>query len=90
MFPGYFILKSVYKVELYGLLVTALNAVAHENTVIFLGLTRLFAKPRFFELLVQGGFKYTMVPQECMPPQYGSETNGRDVGLFIVSKAKPV
>jgi hypothetical protein len=25
-----------------------------------------------------------------MPPQYGSETNGRDVGLFIVSKAKPV
>jgi hypothetical protein len=83
-FPCYY---SVYREELYDPLIRALDVVSHEQTVIFLGLTRIFAKPLFFERLRAGGFDYTLVPHECAPKQYRSETNNRDIGLFIVRKS---
>lgn len=27
-----------------------------------------------------------MIPQESAPPEYRNETNGRDVGLFVIRK----
>ena len=67
-------------------LINALRASSDENTLIFLGLTRLFAKPKFFTLLRENGFHYTMIPKESLPENYWDENSDSDVGLFIVQR----
>ena len=37
-------------------------------------------------LYTAAGLSYTMIPQESAPPEYRNETNGRDVGLFVIRK----
>lgn len=76
---------SVYREELYEPLVKSLQLLCKKDSVIFLGLTRLYAKPSFFRLLRLYGFKYTMIPMEALPEAYYSQTAGSDVGLFVCS-----
>jgi SAM-dependent methyltransferase len=83
-----FAFECVYKEELYVPFINALLESSHSSTVIFLGLTRIFAKPLFFDVLKSSGFVYTMVPQEALPEGFGNDTTGRDVGLFIVTLSK--
>ena len=45
---------SVYNQSLYGPLIDQLCACSHSKSVIFLGLTRLFAKAHFFKMLLEG------------------------------------
>jgi len=78
--------ECVYREDLYLPLINALSATSHEGSYIFLGLTRLFIKPYFFDLLKQHGFSYQMIPQESLPLEYQEQTSGRDVGLFILRK----
>lgn len=42
----------------------------------------------FFKFYSAAGFSYTMVPQESAPKGFRNETNGRDVGLFIIRRKK--
>lgn len=74
---------SVYNETLYEPFVDALLATADENSLIFMGLTRSFCKPVFFELLYSKGISYTLIPQEALPLEYRNEASGRDVGMFI-------
>lgn len=78
--------ECVYKEELYMPFIDALTECCHNSSIIFLGLTRVFAKPLFFEYLKKAGFQYTMVPQESLPLGWGNDTTGRDVGLFVVTR----
>lgn len=64
---------SVYNQSLYVPLVEALRTCCHERSIIFLGLTRLFSKPHFFTLLLEG--KYWPVYRTC---RYSTRT------VFIV------
>jgi hypothetical protein len=76
--------ECVYNEDLYAPLINALKISCHKASIVFLGLTRLFAKPSFFQMLLDNGFVYTMIPQESAPLEYRNETNGRDIGLFVI------
>ena len=67
-------------------LIQSLDQLFSETTVGFLGLTRLFAKPSFFDKLLNAGFVYTMVPEESLPAKYSDDLAYRDVGLFVVRR----
>ena len=73
----------MYKIELYEPFIAALKLVTNNNSVIFIGLTRHFCKPLFFEKLHINGFVYTFLPQEACPTEYGNESTGRDVGVLM-------
>ena len=80
--------ECVYKETLYLPLIQSMLHVSDKDTVIFLGLTRLFAKKRFFSFLRDNGLEYTMLPSSCMPLEYQQKYNLNDVGLFIVRLVK--
>ena len=80
------VLECVYNEDLYLPLIHTLDRICLENSIIFLGLTRLFAKQKFFALLTESGFKYTMIPERSLPEQYADEFSDRDVGLFVVTR----
>lgn len=74
-------LECVYREDLYGPLLQMLKVSAHANTIIFLGLTRLFAQARFFTLLEEHGFSYKKIPHIAIPV-FTNATN--DTAIFIV------
>lgn len=80
-----FAFECVYNEELYQPLIDSLYISSNKDTTIFLGLTRLFAKPKFFRLLKKS-FKYRMIPKESFPNRYWDENSDSDVGLFIVQR----
>lgn len=80
------VLECVYNEDLYLPLIDSLDRLSKSNSIIFLGLTRLFAKPIFFSLLARKNFKFTMLPESSLPEQYSDEFSGRDVGLFVVTR----
>ena len=80
------IFECVYNESLYDPLIQSLDQLFSETTVGFLGLTRLFAKPSFFDKLLNAGFVYTMVPEESLPAKYSDDLAYRDVGLFVVRR----
>ena len=80
------IFECVYNSDLYIPLINAIDDISNMSTIIFLGLTRLFAKPTFFQLLRDRGFKYTMIPEESLPAEYGAEFIDNNVGLFVVRR----
>lgn len=80
--------ECVYNELLYEPFIKSLAAVSTCNSIIFLGLTRLFARPAFFHLLICYGFDYMLIPQDKMPQDYHRETTGRDVGLFVITYKK--
>jgi predicted nicotinamide N-methyase len=82
-------LECIYRENLYGPLIDSLDCVCHDDTVIFLGLTRQFlGKGLFFEQLAAAGFDYTMVPHECTVPSTRRKEGSEDVGLFVVQRKK--
>ena len=75
-------LECVYKEDLYRPFLTTIKGLSNLNTVVILGMTRQFLKPLFFELLLEYGFVYTLIPQEEFASKYHHE-NGYDTGLFL-------
>lgn len=71
---------------MYSPLIDALEATSHINTIIFLGLTRFFAKSQFFKMLQLRGFKYTLIPKDCFEERYWDQYSDRDVGIFLIQK----
>ena len=80
------IFECVYNNDLYEPLIQALDRLSDKNTMAILGLTRLFARPKFFSLLKSYGYKYTMLPELSLPLSYTDAFNDRDVGIFTVFK----
>ena len=74
-------LECVYREDLYDALLVTLVETSHSETVIFLGLTRLFAKAVFFTLLEKKGFQYKKIPQIAMPTHTNASA---DTAIFIV------
>ena len=84
------VFECVYNESLYDPLIQTLDKLfASESSVGFLGLTRLFAKPSFFDKLAAAGFVYTLVPEDSLPDKYSSDLAYRDVGLFVIRRAAP-
>lgn len=80
--------ECVYKESLYLPLIRSILHVSNTDTVIFLGLTRLFAKKHiFFSLLRENGLEYTMLPSSCMSSEYQQKYNLSDVGLFVLRRS---
>ena len=77
-------LECVYKEGLYSPLIDALVHCLRPGGVILLGLTRQFAKPLFFQKLVQRGLQYCLIPHESLPAACVSSTGGNDCGLFVL------
>ena len=78
--------ECVYKEELYEGLINSMSRLCHSNTIIFLGLTRSFSKPYFFNILSQRGFQYMLIPQECFEEQYGADFANGNLGLFVIRR----
>lgn len=81
-------MECVYNVSLYLPLIESILHCANEHTIIFLGLTRQFAKAHFFDKLAKNGLSYTLLPHEALPLRCRSETGGDDCGIFVVRKYK--
>lgn len=80
-------LECVYREDLYAPLIETFKNTAHDDTVILLGVTRLFAKRVFFKMLLDSGFEYSKVPYNALPKSIVSDTSAQDLGLFVVTKA---
>lgn len=80
------VLECVYSESLYEALVGSFDRLCTEKTIVFLGLTRLFAKPFFFSLLKRRGYLYTLIPENFMPPTYCDDNTNRDIGLLVVRR----
>ena len=76
---------SVYKEELYNDLISTLDQLSHNYTIIILGMTKSFIKPSFFQLLHRNGFNYIMLPTSSI--NYIENVVNNEVGLFIVKKS---
>lgn len=80
------IFECVYNESLYDPLINCINQICKDDSIIFLGLTRLFAKPSFFTKLKNGGYQFTMIPEISLPGIYSNQHVNRDVGLLCVRK----
>jgi len=79
-------LECVYNQELFLPLVLTMRELSHSKTLIFLGLTRLFAKPEFFLLLLKHGFNYTMIPHHAVSLPLPEEASTHaETALFVVT-----
>lgn len=78
-------LECVYRQDLYAPLIDTFRNTAHGDSVILLGVTRLFAKRVFFKMLLDAGFNYSKVPYNALPASIRSDTSAQDLGLFIVT-----
>ena len=83
-------MECIYREFLYQPLIDTFKAVCRPATVIFLGLTRHFAKPAFFDQLDAAGFDYRQLPHEVtLAPAKLREGGSRDVGLFVITLRPP-
>ena len=80
------IFECVYNESLYDPLLRCIDRVCKDDSIIFLGLTRLFASPSFFVKLKSKGYQFTMIPEMSLPGIYSNQYVNRDVGLFCVRK----
>jgi predicted nicotinamide N-methyase len=74
--------ECVYKVGLYEPFVKTLRSLSSSQTVVIMGMTRQFLQPKFFTLLTEYGFQYSLLPQETLSANYCRD-NGTETGLFI-------
>jgi hypothetical protein len=77
-------LECVYREDLYQPLVDVLVKLSKPDTLVFLGLTRLFAQTKFFRVLQAAGFCYTRVPEHAMPAILRKEQSTADCGLLML------
>jgi len=83
-------LECVYREDLYQPLIDTLLRLSTKQTLIFLGLTRLFAKPVFFDLLHASGIYYTRLPEHSLPEALRRDVNTSDCGLLLLYFAREV
>ena len=77
------ILYSVYALELFDPFIFALVACCHQQSIVFLGMTREFSKPVFFKKL-SVYFTYTLVPyNNTVCSSNNSSDDYSNIGLFI-------
>ncbi len=69
---------SVYKEELYLPFIRTLVACSTKQSIIFLGMTRDFLNPHFFDLL-NNYFTYTLLPYESISYHHDKY----NIGIFI-------
>jgi len=74
--------ECVYKVGLYEPFVKTLRSLSNPETVIIMGMTRQFLQPKFFTLMSEYGFQYSLLPQEALSASYCHD-NGTETGLFV-------
>lgn len=77
-------LECVYREDLYQPLIDTILCTSTKNTLIFLGLTRLFAKTVFFDLLHQNGIYYTKLPEHSVPREIRKESSTADCGILLL------
>ena len=78
---------SVYALELFDPFISALVACCHQQSTVFIGMTREFSKPIFFKKLSKY-FTYTLVPYSntVCSSDTGSGSSSceySNIGLFI-------
>jgi len=77
-------LECVYREDLYQPLIDTIRRLSTKETLVFLGLTRLFAKPVFFDLLHAQGIYYTRLPEHSLPATLRRDANTSDCGLLLL------
>lgn len=78
--------ECVYRATLYEPFVKTLRSLSNSETVIIMGMTRQFLQPKFFTLMSEYGFQYSLLPQETLSAAYCRE-NGTETGLFVCKLA---
>ena len=81
-------LECVYREDLYQPLIDTILHLSTKQTLIFLGLTRLFARPVFFDLLHAHGIYYTRLPEHSLPANLRRDVNTSDCGLLMLYFAR--
>ena len=77
-------LECVYREDLYQPLIDVLLKASNKQTLVFLGLTRLFAQTKFFALVEAAGLRYTRIPDHAMPAVLRSQQSTADCGLLLL------
>jgi hypothetical protein len=77
-------LECVYREDLYQPLIDTILRTSTKDTLIFLGLTRLFAQHIFFDLLHANGIYYTRLPEHSLPLKVRKESATADCGLLLL------
>jgi len=77
-------LECVYREDLYQPLVDVLLRTSSKKTLVFLGLTRLFAQTKFFALLEAAGLRYTRIPEHALPAVLRGQQSTADCGLLLL------
>ena len=89
LFDGIHIIGSVYREDLYVPLILTILQYSHAHTVTYLGLTKQFMTPSFFESLSSHGLQYRMIPhaviKSCAAVQDAVDEN---IGLFLVFRTE--
>jgi hypothetical protein len=81
-------LECVYREDLYQPLVDTILRCSTKETIIFLGLTRLFAKPCFFDMLHSNGIYFTRLPEQALPLVLRNDNSTADCGLLLLYFSK--
>jgi hypothetical protein len=73
---------SVYKEDLYTPLVHTLLDLMHADSICFLGSTKQFTTPVFFQLLTRHGLVYKKIPHGSMP------SSDENIGIFVIHRQR--
>lgn len=78
------LLLSVYREDLYLPLIQSIKLQSHRNTLCFIGCTRQFTKPLFFQMLEVHGLAYKKLPSGVLADGQLDES----IGLFVIHKVE--
>lgn len=73
-------LECVYREDLYIPLIRTIKQQFHSKSVCFLGSTRQFTKPVFFQMLAENGLAYKKLPTDMLPQHSLDES----IGMFVL------
>lgn len=76
-------LECVYREDLYLPLIRSIKRQCHADTICFLGSTRQFTKPSFFQLLAENGLAYKKLPADMLPGHLIDPS----IGMFVLHLA---
>lgn len=73
---------SVYREDLYTPLVRTLLDLMHSDSICFLGSTKQFTTPVFFQLVNKYGLVYKKMPHGSMP------SSDENIGIFVIHRRR--